>query len=232
MRRSGFSLRRQTATSQKYPSHMVHRIVAYVMHVRGIQKQFNFHDADIIAMDKTPVWNDMVANTTVEKTGSKEVPVKSTGHDKVRVSICLTKKANGTRLKPFIVFKGDKRESKDLHDKFHRQCSVASSADGWMNEELKLQWCNKILGQFSFRKRLLAWYSYKTHVTDNVKKAFTKSNIKTVIVPDAQNTFERQMFCGISLLRGGLKSFTKIGLQTESTNIQTLGIWNQCQGSW
>ena len=232
MRRSGFSLRRQTTTSQKYPSYMVDRIVAYVMHVRGIQNQFNFHDADIIATDETPVWKDMVANTTVEKTGSKEVPVKSTGHDKVRVSVCLTKEANGTRLKPFIVFKGDKRESKALHDEFHRQCSVASSAGGWMNEELKLRWCKKILGQFSFRKRLLAWYSYKTHVTDNVKKAFTKSKIKTVIVPDAQNTFERQMFCGISLLRGGLKSFTKIGLQTESTNIQTLGIWNQCQGSW
>ena len=77
---------------------MVDRIVVYVMHVRRIQKQFNIHDADIIAMDETPVWNDMVSNTTVEKTLSKEVPMKSSGHDKVRVSACLTGKANGTRL--------------------------------------------------------------------------------------------------------------------------------------
>ena len=85
---------------------MVERIVAYVMHVRRIQKQFNFHDGDIFAMDETSVWNDMVFNTTVEKTGFKEVPMKSTGHDKIRVSVCLTRKADGTRLKPFIVFKG------------------------------------------------------------------------------------------------------------------------------
>ena len=140
------------------------------MHVRRIQKQFNFHDADIIAMDKRPVWNDMVSNTTVEKKGSKEVPMKSTGHDKVRVSVGLTGKADGTRLKSFIVFKGAKRESKALHDEFHRQCSVASSANGWMNEELTSRWCNEILGQFSFRKCLLVWDSYEAHLTEMPKK--------------------------------------------------------------
>ena len=73
---------------------MIDRIVSYVLHIRRLQKQFNFRDADIIAMDETPVWNDMVSNTTVEKTRSKEVPMKSTGHDKVRVSVCLAGKAD------------------------------------------------------------------------------------------------------------------------------------------
>ena len=156
---------------------MVDRIVGYVMQVRRIQKQFDFFDANIIAVDETPVWNDMLSNTTVEKIGSKKVPVKSTGHDKVRVSICLTGKADGTRLKPFIIFKGAKRESKALRNKFHRKCSVASSANRWMNEELMLRWCNKILGQFSFRKRLLVWDSYEAHLIDNVKKLLTKLKI-------------------------------------------------------
>ena len=125
-------------------------------------------------MDQTSVWNDVVSNTTVEKTGSKEFPMKSTGHDKSHVSVCLTGKADGTRLKPFIIFKWAKRESKAIHDEFHRQCSVASSANGYMNEELTLHWCNKILGQFSFRKRLLAWDSCEAHLTGNVKKVFVK----------------------------------------------------------
>ena len=54
---------------------MVDRNVAYVMHIRRIQKQFNVHNADIIAMGEIPVWNNMVSNTTVEKTSSKEVPM-------------------------------------------------------------------------------------------------------------------------------------------------------------
>ena len=152
------------------------------MHVRRLQKQFSFDDTDIITMDETAVWNDMVCNTTVEKTGSKEVNMKSTGHDKVPVSVCLTGKADGTRLKPFIVFKRDKRESKDLHDEFNRKCSVASSANRWMNEDLTVRWCNEILGQFSFRKRLLAWNSYEAPLTDDVKKSLIKSKIESVIV--------------------------------------------------
>ena len=134
-------------------------------------------------MDETPVWNDIVSNTTVEKTGSKEVPMKLTGHDKVHVSVCLTGKTDRTRLKPFIIFKGAKRESAALHDKFHRECSVARSGNRWMNEELTLRWCNENLGQFSFRTCLLAWDSYEAHLTDNVKKALTKSKVETVIVP-------------------------------------------------
>ena len=119
--------------------HRIWLIVAYVMHVRRIQKQFNFHGANIIAMEETPVWKNMVSNTTVEKTGSKEFAMESTGHDKVHVSVCLTGKANVTRLKPFIVFKRAKGETNALHDEFHRQYSVASSTNGWMNEELTLR---------------------------------------------------------------------------------------------
>ena len=41
--------------------------------------------------------------------------MKSTGHDKVRVSVCLNGKADGTRLKPFNVFKGARRmKNKEL----------------------------------------------------------------------------------------------------------------------
>ena len=183
MRRYGFSPRRKTTTAQKNPSYMINRIVAYVMHVCRLQKQFSFDDTDIIAMDETAVWNDMISNTTVQKTGSKEVNMKSTGHDKVRVYVCLTGKADGTRLKPFNVFRGVKRESKALHDKFNRKCSVASSANGWMNEDLTLRCCNEILGKFSFRKRLLAWDSYEAYLTDDVKKSLTKSKIESVIIP-------------------------------------------------
>ena len=142
MRKNGLSLRRKTTTAQNRPSYMVDRIVAYMMHVHRIQKQFNFHDADIIVMDERPVWNDMVSDTTVEKTDSKEVSMKSTGDVKVCVSVCLTGKADGTSLKPFIIFKRAKRGSKALHNEFHRKCSVASSSNGWMNEELTLRWCN------------------------------------------------------------------------------------------
>ena len=99
----------------------------------------------------------MVSETTVDATGAKDVAMKSTGHEKVCVSVCLAAKLDGTKLKPFIVFGAAKREAKSLHDEYKQQCSVASSSNAWMNEELTLRWCDEVLGQFTFQKRLLAW---------------------------------------------------------------------------
>ena len=44
--------------------------------------------------------------------------MKSTGHEKVCVSVCLAAKLDGTKLKPYIVFGAVKRESKLLHDEY------------------------------------------------------------------------------------------------------------------
>ena len=40
----------------------------------------------------------MVSETTVETTGAKDVPTKSTGHEKVRVSVCLAAKLDRSHL--------------------------------------------------------------------------------------------------------------------------------------
>ena len=112
----------------------------------------------------------MVGNTTINSTDAKEVALKSTGNEKVRVSVCLTPKADGTKMNPFIVFKGAKRESAVLNDRFKGFCVVKSSSNGWMNEELVLSYLRKILGMFTFQKRLLAWDTFEAHMTEAVKK--------------------------------------------------------------
>ena len=82
MRRHGFSLRGKATTARKDPSLLVERLVAYVVYARRLQKLNSYVDSAIIAMDETPVWNDMISNTTVEVTGSKDVPMKITGHER------------------------------------------------------------------------------------------------------------------------------------------------------
>ena len=42
------------------------------MHARRLQCQFNFAPRNIVAMDETAVWNDMVPGTAVEATGAKD----------------------------------------------------------------------------------------------------------------------------------------------------------------
>ena len=47
----------------------------------------------------------MVADTTVESVGKKkDIPMKTKGHEKFRVGVCLAVKGDGTKMKSFIVF--------------------------------------------------------------------------------------------------------------------------------
>ena len=48
----------------------------------------------------------MPLETTGTFTGVHSMPLNTTGHKKDHFTIVLTAKANGTRLKPFVVFKG------------------------------------------------------------------------------------------------------------------------------
>ena len=56
----------------------------------------------------------MVSNKTVDIVGKKTISMKTTGHEKCRVTAGLAAKGDRTRLKPFIVFKGGKRDVEKL----------------------------------------------------------------------------------------------------------------------
>ena len=75
-KRNHLSLRRRTTIAQKDPSHLVSKLVGYVMHGRRLSINCNYAPGSIIAMDETAVWSDMVGNTTINSTSAKEVATK------------------------------------------------------------------------------------------------------------------------------------------------------------
>lgn len=162
---------------------IISKLVAYVLRIRRLRLQHNYSFDSIYAMDETPVWSDMVSSSTVEKTGSKGVTKKSTGHEKRRVTACLTAQASGKKMKPFIVFKGAKREVEKLNKEFRGKCIVVSSANGWMNYELTSQWIDQVLGSFSFSRRLLAWDTYSCHIEGSATTSLKNKKIDLVLIP-------------------------------------------------
>ena len=109
MTRHELCIRRKTTESQKDPEKLIDKLIAYVLQARRLRVKFSYSDSDIIAMDETAVWQDMLSNTTVDSIGHNTIAMKTTGHEKTKVSVCLTAKADGTKLKPFIFFPGAKR---------------------------------------------------------------------------------------------------------------------------
>ena len=183
MQRNGLSLRRKTTTAQQEPNRAIDKLISYILQVCRLSRQHQYDPSCIIAMDETPVWDDMVSSMTIDRVGAQSVPLKTTGHEKVMVTICLAAKADGTKLKPFIVFRGGKRETKALDEEFRSKCVVQTSTNAWMNEELTQVWVQRVLGSFSFNRRLLAWDSYECHMVKSVQEALAKNKVDHVLIP-------------------------------------------------
>ena len=66
------------------------------------------------------------------------------------IRVCLTAKADGTEIKPFVVFQGAKREAAASNKDFKHCCVVASFSNGSMNEELTLLYLKRAIDSFFF----------------------------------------------------------------------------------
>ena len=113
MARYSISLRRRTTVSQKLPGDVDSQIVEYLMKVRRLRRINSYPSKCIIAMDEVALWLDMPADTTLDIKGTRSIPIKTTGHEKHRFTVCLAACADGRKIWPFILFKG-KRPVKAL----------------------------------------------------------------------------------------------------------------------
>jgi len=102
----------------------------------------------------------MPSSTTVNEAGASGITVRSTGHEKDRVTDCLSAKANGQKLQPFIVFKGGKRDVKRMNqDTVFYPKTVLSTAqlisEDRMNKRLAVERVQYVVSLFSFAPRFL-----------------------------------------------------------------------------
>ena len=106
----------------------------------------------------------MPGDTTVHHSGAHSISLKSTGHEKDHFTVVLSARADGTKLKPFVVFKGKgTRLIKELQK--IPGVVVRFSANGWMNDSLIVEYLHSIIGSLSFSKRLLVWNACRCHTS-------------------------------------------------------------------
>jgi hypothetical protein len=143
--------RRKTTVAQKLPDQLIPKLLSYILFVRKLRQRHGYTPEYIGAMDETPIWLDMVADTTLDHIGRKSIPIKSTGHEKARITVVLAAKANGDKLKPMIVFKGVRKEQglDTVQGIATYLLKLMLSLKVTGNTKL-LYWYNNILGSFHF----------------------------------------------------------------------------------
>ena len=131
MNRYGLFLRRKTSMAQKEPDQLIDKFDVFVLHVRRLNLKHTFGPSDIIVMMK-PLSGRIWFQTQQSMILGKNCLCKDNWTRKSRVSVCLAAKTDGTKLPPFIIFKGAKREFAAL-DIGIRKCYIVLSPNAWMN---------------------------------------------------------------------------------------------------
>ena len=134
-------------------------------------------------MDETPVWFDMPSARTVNAKGAKTVLVNTTGHEKLPFTVVLACLADGTKLKPMVIFKRKTLPKKN----FPPGVLVHCHPKGWMDEAGMKLWVEKVLrsrpGSLLRKKSLLVWDSFQAHLVDSVKRAVHQTNADIAVIP-------------------------------------------------
>jgi len=185
------------------------KVVSFIMKTRKLRYKYNYELSAIGNMDETPCWMDMAGNTTIAQTGARSVPVFTTGHDKARFTVCLAAMANGSNLKPFVVFKGVRRDPQLV--RFPRVI-VEYSKNGWMNEKLTEIWVDKVWGTLQFHRKMLVWDAYKCDLTESVEEKVRQTRSDMVVVPGGLTKhIPPLMFHGTNHLRKYIEGNMKSG---------------------
>jgi hypothetical protein len=108
--RNGLSIRRPTRIGQKLNNELQDVQDDMTQSVRTrLGEGGSLHGLDLrnfVNMDQTAVWFEMKSSTTVDTVGARTVSVRDSGSGTKRCTVCLAVAADGTKLPPFVIFKG------------------------------------------------------------------------------------------------------------------------------
>lgn len=146
------------------------------------RKKANYELVNIGNMDETPVWFDMPSARTVNTRGEKTVSITTTGHEKSHFTVVLSCLADGTKLKPMIIFKR-KTQPKE---KFPPGVVVHHHPKGWMDADGVKVWIQRVWssqpGGF-LRRSLLVWDAFRAYLAEPVKQALRQTNTDVAVIP-------------------------------------------------
>ena len=115
----------------------------------------NFKDTQLVVnMGETPMYLDMVSDTTIDFIRAENVSIETEGRDKYRISVLLAVCSNGWKIPPFVVIKGESGKTIDKNLRKLDICQKGSifvyyQKSGWGTNEIIEEWIKKIFLPYS-----------------------------------------------------------------------------------
>ena len=155
------------------------------------------------------------------KTKSSISLVKA-GHEKTRFTVVLACLADGTKLKPMVIFKRKTMPK----DNFPAGVVVHNHPKGWMDKSGVKIWIKKVWrarpGGFANTQSLLVWDPFSAHLTGTVKQQFRENKTATAVIPGGLTSLVQQFVNG---LRSRGRSFLRKWWNALLRNVEFQTPW-------
>jgi hypothetical protein len=165
-----------------------------------VQKQW------VVNMDQTPIWLSMHPKVSLNLIGASQVNGRCSGDSGSRFTCTLAISANGDKLKPFLIFKGQAnghiatREFPTNPDRDAVELCCQTSA--WQDEANMLRWINRTLVPYLQNRAqgapaLLILDQFSAHWTENVRNRLQELGIDVHKIPGGCTGYVQPIDVGI-----------------------------------
>ena len=189
---NAFVLRRKTTQAPQHPQETLDDALAWLDIARPLVSAPNQQKKFILNMDQTPVYFSMPPGTTLEIQESDKVGIRTTTSSTDRATCSLTVSADGDKLKPMLIFKGEPagriatRELPTFQTRAH--VSLACQPNAWQDDSNMLKWIDNVLVPWCQTRAqgapvLLFLDSFSSHHSASTTERLMELDIQTHQLP-------------------------------------------------
>lgn len=180
----GLVHRVHTHQSQEDIAAVYQKATDWMKNIRPILQGPNRDERYIINMDQTPIFFSMLPSTTLERSGSRTVNVRTSNDSTMRVTVAVTVTANGEMLTPLFVFKGKPggRIEREFGT-YPANGTYSVQEKAWMDERVMLLWVKQVLGPYIETappgiQPILLLDSYRCHMMESVRRVIEELGVR------------------------------------------------------
>lgn len=203
----GISIGSRTNTAQAHPETVREKAQQWMIYIQPFVSSLSTSKHWVLNMDETPVPFSLTPRKTLSQVGVRTVGIRRSGNSTTRCTAALTVAADGTKLKPFVIFKGKKngRIDKTELPTYENQENVCYNVqdNAWMNQQSMNNYIDSVLAPYVANKPVevdchLIIDTLKSHISDETIARCADIGIEVHVIPGGCTSLTQPCDIGIN----------------------------------
>ncbi|KAG7344129.1 DDE superfamily endonuclease [Nitzschia inconspicua] len=200
-------VRRGTNVAQDPPQQAIDQAREWLEEIRPFISVPDLAQIYIINMDQTPLPFSLASQSTLELRGTRSVTIRQSGNSKTRATASLAVAADGSKLKPMIIFKGEPRGTIATRElpvsQYANQLALCCQPAAWQDNENMLMWIDECLVPHIQQRAdgapvVLFLDHFRCHYSDTVKAKLDTIGVQSKLIPKGCTSVVQPIDVGVN----------------------------------